>query len=170
MQKYFRCISNADNKFKICETSMCKKFWRFDDIGKSCLNLIIIQRSPALRSYTGVLSSTPFSLLTAQKKINLHTKVICLCQNVGKWHGSNRRCTYFRGFFSYILITLMRKIQCIKKLSIQYFEMCNGEFIGIWPLLQKNRCLEYLSYLFHCKTRLFHWPLKHQQSFDRPFH
>lgn len=68
MQKYFRCISNADNKFKICETSRCKKFWRFDDIGKSCLNLIIIQRSPALRSYTGVLSSTPFSLLTAQKK------------------------------------------------------------------------------------------------------
>lgn len=114
MQKYFRCISNADNKFKICETSRCKKFWRFDDIGKSCLNLIIIQRSPALRSYTGVLSSTPFSLLTAQKEINLHTRVICLCQNVGKWHGSNRRCTYFRVFFFYILITLMRKIHCIK--------------------------------------------------------
>lgn len=68
MQKYFRCISNADNKFKICETSRCKKFWRFDDIGKSCLNLIIIQRSPALRSYTGVLSFYLFSLLTAQIK------------------------------------------------------------------------------------------------------
>lgn len=36
------------------------------------------------------------------------------------------------GFFPYILITLMRKIHCIKKnLSIQYFEMCNDEFIGI---------------------------------------
>lgn len=170
MQKYFRCISNADNKFKICETSRCKKFWRFDDIGKSCLNLIIIQRSPALRSYTGVLSSTPFSLLTAQKKINLHAKVICMYQNVGKWHGSNRRCTYFRIFFLYLNYINEKDTLYKKKLSIQYFEMCNDEFIGIWPLLQKNRCLEYLSYLSHCKTRFFHWPLKHQQSFDHPFH
>lgn len=170
MQKYFRCISNADNKFKICETSTCQKFWRFDDIGKNCLNLIIIQRSPALRSYTGVLSSTPFSLLTAQKKINLHTRVICLCQYVGKWHGSNRRCTYFRGCFFLYLNYINEKDTVYKKLSIQYFEMCKDEFIGIWPLLQRNRYLENLSYFFHCKTRFFHWPLKHQQSFDRPFH
>lgn len=55
----------------------------------------------------------PFFLVDRSKKINLHTRVICLCQNIGKWHGSNRRCTYFRVFF-YILITLMRKIHCIK--------------------------------------------------------
>lgn len=131
MQKYFRCISNADNKFKICETSRCKKFWRFDDIGKSCLNLIIIQRSPSLRSYTGVLSSTPFSLLTAQKKINLHAKVICMYQNVGKWHGSNRRCTYFRVFSLYLNYINEKDTLYKKNLSIQYFEMCNDEFIDI---------------------------------------
>lgn len=141
MQKYLRCISNADNKFKICETSRCKKFWRFDDIGKSCLNLIIIQRSPALRSYTGVLSSTPFSLLTAQKKINLHTRVICLCQNVGKWHGSNRRCTYFRGFFPYILITLMRKIQCIKNCRFNILRC------AMMSLLVYNHCYKGIDIL-----------------------
>lgn len=130
MQKYFRCISNADNKFKICETSRCTKFWRFDDIGKSCLNLIIIQRSPALRSYTSI-KFHPFFLVDRSKKINLHTKMNCLCQNVGKWHGSNRRCTYFRGFFFLYLNYINEKDTVYKKLSIQYFEMCNDEFIGI---------------------------------------
>lgn len=113
MQKYFRCISNADNKFKICETSRCKKFLRFDDIGKSCLNLIIIQRSPALRSYTGVLSSTPFYLLTAQKKSIF----------IPKWFACVKMLVndtvpiedaHIFGVFFYILITLMRKIHCIK--------------------------------------------------------
>lgn len=169
MQKYLRCISNADNKFKICETSRCKKFWRFDDIGKSCLNLIIIQRSPALRSYTGVLSSTPFSLLTAQKKsIFIPKWIACVKMLVNDTVPIED--AHIFGVFFYILITLTRKKHCIKKLSIQYVEMCNDEFIGIWPLLQKNKCLEHLSYFSHCKTRFFHWPLKHQQSFDRPFH
>lgn len=114
MQKYFRCISNADNKFKICETSRCQKFWRFDDIGKSCLNLIIIQRSPALRSYTGVLSSTPFSLLTAQKKSIFIPKWIACVKMLVNDTVPIEDAHIFGVFFPYILITLMRKIQCIK--------------------------------------------------------
>lgn len=155
MQKYLRCISNADNKFKICETSTCKKFWRFDDIGKSCLNLIIIQRSPALRSYTGVLSSTPFSLLTAQKKSTFMLKWFACVKMLVNDTVPIEDAHIFGVFFLYLNYINEKDTLYKKKLSIQYFEMCNDEFIGIWPLLQRNRYLEHLSFFLTVKLDSF---------------
>lgn len=145
MQKYLRCISNADNKFKICETSRFKKFWRFDDIGKSCLNLIIIQRSPALRSYTGVLSSTPFSLLTAQNtSIFIPEWFACVKMLVNDTVPIED--AHIFGVFFYILITLMRKIHCIKNcrfnmlrcamMSLLVYDYCYKriDVLNIWVI------------------------------------